>query len=183
MKHKDGPHRQCVSCRRVFPKGELLRFVCTVPGETVFDERQNVHGRGFYLCPDLHCFRGERTKKRTRALWKDGSTGEMLCQKVVAGLLVAVEDLIAAGPGASPEGLQGSLETGALLLVSEEKGPLQQEELLREARESGAQVFMVPGTLLRGEENVIITKKSPKISPLLRNLRLYERLSSKGRAL
>ncbi len=183
MIHKSGPYRQCVSCRRVFPKGALLRFVQSGTGEAALDERQKVSGRGFYLCPEQHCFTSAWKNKKARALLKDESAGALLFQSVRSALLLSVEDLLHAGLGGSMDGSPGALKKGDILLVGEEPGGRQLYNHLEAAQEQGVFVFMVPRTVLCDEEAVAITKKSPKITPILRNLRFYARLSSKGRAL
>lgn len=116
-------------------------------------------------------------------LVKDEEAGESLFRSVRTGLLSTVENLLYAGIGECTDGSPGALKKGDILLAIEETGGRQRESLLEAAQERGVLVFMVPRTVLRGEETVAITKKSPKIWPLLRNLRFYERLSSKGRAL
>lgn len=183
MIHKRGPYRQCVGCRKVSPKGELLRFVHDMTGAPVLDERHRTSGRGFYLCPEERCFTGAWKNKKVRALIKDEESGERLLQSVRTGLLHAVADLLQAGCTEPMDGSLGSLEKGDILLAREEAGGGQIENLLNAAQERGLRVFMVPRTVLRDEETVAITKNSPKIRPVVRNLRLYERLSSKGRAL
>ncbi|MCT4625558.1 YlxR family protein [Halodesulfovibrio sp.] len=64
------PVRRCVICRTSFPKSELKRYVCTQTesGELipVFDEKQVMPGRGYYICNSPKCekrfakFRGWR---------------------------------------------------------------------------------------------------------------------------
>lgn len=59
MKHE--PVRMCVVCRRRFPKGELMRYVCpdaTGSLETdgpVPDPEKNKPGRGYYVCVQDRC--------------------------------------------------------------------------------------------------------------------------------
>ncbi len=169
-----------MSCRKVSPKSELLRFVHDGTGEMSFDERQKAEGRGFYLCPEERCFTGAWKNRKVRTFLKDEEAGERLLKSVRAWLLRSVEDLLYAGRA---DCLAEPLEQGDILLMREEKGGRQLEDLLDAAQEQGVLVFMVPRAALRDEVTVAITKKSPKILPVLRNLRFYERLSSKGRAL
>lgn len=162
---------------------ELLRFVQCITGETAFDEQQKARGRGFYLCPEQRCFTGAWKNRKVRLLIRDEDAGDRLLKTVRTGLLRTVEDLVQTGFGASMDRSPEALEKGDILLAREEMGGRQLKNLLETAQEKGFLVFMVPRTVLRGEETAAITKKSPKILPLLRNLRFYERLSSKGRAL
>ena len=48
------PQRTCVGCRRTRPKTHLLRLAAT-PDAVRFDERQELPGRGAYVCPDPRC--------------------------------------------------------------------------------------------------------------------------------
>ena len=182
MRHRGVPYRQCAGCRKVLPKRDLLRFLPDAAGGAVFDERQKAGGRGFYLCPDRACFAGAWKNRRMRALVKDEKAGERLFHSVDEILGNAVEGL-ATGPGAAGGDSLPSLDAGDVLLVRADMDAQRREELVDAARERGVLVFVVPRTVLRGAEAAAITKNSPKRAPLLRNLRFYERLSSKGRAL
>lgn len=184
MKHRDEPYRQCMTCRRIFPKGQLLRFVKDHSGGAVFDERQTMDGRGYYLCPAQGCFVGAWKNKRARTILIDESAGELLSKVVTTMLLNEVDSLLSKEHRISPYVRNGELdaETGVILLAREGKESRPFEELRKAARERGVLVLIVPRTVLRGEDHAVITKKSPKISPILRNLRFYERLSSKGRS-
>ena len=46
------PMRQCLGCREMKPKGELIRVVRSPEGEISLDFRGRKPGRGAYLCPD-----------------------------------------------------------------------------------------------------------------------------------
>ncbi len=49
------PMRQCLGCREMKPKGELIRVVRAPEGEISLDFRGKKPGRGAYLCPDPQC--------------------------------------------------------------------------------------------------------------------------------
>lgn len=49
------PMRQCLGCREMKPKGELIRVVRSPEGEISLDFRGKKPGRGAYLCPDPDC--------------------------------------------------------------------------------------------------------------------------------
>ena len=51
------PMRQCVGCREMKPKKELIRVVKSPEGALSLDFRGKAPGRGAYLCPDAACLR------------------------------------------------------------------------------------------------------------------------------
>lgn len=51
------PMRQCLGCRVMKPKKELLRLVHTPDGSILFDERGKVSGRGAYVCRAPECLK------------------------------------------------------------------------------------------------------------------------------
>lgn len=62
---KHVPIRTCIGCRKTFPKRQLLRFVLQETEGIQIDERQQLPGRGAYLCRSGSCL---QKAKRTRAL-------------------------------------------------------------------------------------------------------------------
>ena len=52
------PMRQCLGCREMKPKRELIRAVKSPDGEVNLDFKGKMPGRGAYLCPN-----GEGLKK------------------------------------------------------------------------------------------------------------------------
>ena len=63
------PMRQCLGCREMKPKRELLRVVRSPEGEGAFDARGKLPGRGAYVCPNPACFRkAVKTRALDRAL-------------------------------------------------------------------------------------------------------------------
>ncbi len=54
---KKVPERQCVGCREMKGKNELLRLVKTKEGEVVLDGSGKMNGRGAYLCPNGECLK------------------------------------------------------------------------------------------------------------------------------
>jgi hypothetical protein len=52
---KHVPQRQCVACRQMRAKRELLRVVRTPSGEVRVDATGKVSGRGAYVCPTPGC--------------------------------------------------------------------------------------------------------------------------------
>ena len=130
MRHRHGPYRQCVSCRRVLPKRDLLRFVQGPAGDAVFDVRQREPGRGAYLCPERSCFLGAWRNRKARWIVADEAAGARLSQAVSDALLDAAQTR-----PLQPTGAPGRADSAQELHTS---------------------------------------------SPRVRNLQMYERLSSKG---
>ena len=63
------PMRQCLGCREMKPKRELLRVVRSPEGEVAFDARGKLPGRGAYVCPNADCFKkAVKTRALDRAL-------------------------------------------------------------------------------------------------------------------
>ena len=51
------PMRQCLGCREMKPKRELVRVVRSPQGEISVDLRGKAPGRGAYVCPDPACLK------------------------------------------------------------------------------------------------------------------------------
>lgn len=51
------PMRQCVGCREMRPKRELVRVVRSPEGEISVDLRGKKSGRGAYVCRDAGCLK------------------------------------------------------------------------------------------------------------------------------
>ena len=62
---KKTPMRQCVGCREMKPKRELIRVVRAPEGEVSLDFRGKKPGRGAYVCPQAECLKRAR---KSRAL-------------------------------------------------------------------------------------------------------------------
>ena len=57
------PMRQCVGCREMKPKKELIRVVRAPEGAVSLDFRGKLPGRGAYVCPDPACLAKARKAK------------------------------------------------------------------------------------------------------------------------
>ena len=69
---KKVPMRQCLGCREMKPKKELIRVVRSPDGATVsLDFQGKAPGRGAYLCPDAACL---KKAIKSRALERAFST-------------------------------------------------------------------------------------------------------------
>lgn len=63
------PMRQCLGCRVMKPKKELLRVVRSPEGAVSVDLRGRANGRGAYVCRDAECLkRAAKSRALTRAL-------------------------------------------------------------------------------------------------------------------
>ena len=51
------PLRQCLGCREMKPKRELIRVVRSPEGEISLDFRGKANGRGAYICPKAECLK------------------------------------------------------------------------------------------------------------------------------
>ena len=59
------PMRQCLGCREMKPKKELIRVVRSPQGEVSLDFKGKLPGRGAYVCPNPACL---AKAKKSRAL-------------------------------------------------------------------------------------------------------------------
>ena len=67
-KPKKIPQRQCVGCRTMKDKKELIRVVKSPEGEIALDFTGKRAGRGAYVCPDSACLvRARKSKALERA--------------------------------------------------------------------------------------------------------------------
>lgn len=63
------PMRQCLGCREMKPKRELVRVVRSPEGTVSLDLKGKANGRGAYLCPNMDCLKKAiRSKALARAL-------------------------------------------------------------------------------------------------------------------
>ena len=75
------PMRQCLGCREMKPKRELIRVVKSPENEISLDFKGKKPGRGAYLCPDSACLARAR---KSRALERAFSI--QIPDEVYAGL-------------------------------------------------------------------------------------------------
>lgn len=85
MQKKKIPMRQCVGCREMKPKRELIRVVRSPEGEIDLDFRGKNPGRGAYVCADAACL---ARAKKSRALERafgcavPDDVYDMLCEQM-----------------------------------------------------------------------------------------------------
>lgn len=65
MQKRKIPMRQCLGCRTMFPKKELIRVVRSPDGGIALDFRGKAPGRGAYVCRNPECL---KKAKKARAL-------------------------------------------------------------------------------------------------------------------
>ena len=60
---KKVPMRQCVGCREMHPKRELIRVVKSKEGAISLDFKGKAPGRGAYVCKSAACLKKARKSK------------------------------------------------------------------------------------------------------------------------
>ena len=80
------PMRQCVGCREMKPKKDLVRVVRSPQGEISLDARGKAPGRGAYVCPDATCL-----KKAAKARALDRALDTQIPQEVYDQLVRQME--------------------------------------------------------------------------------------------
>ena len=63
------PKRMCFSCREMFEKPPLIKFVVE-DGEVVIDKTQKKFGRGAYICKKEECIEKAQKKRTLSAKFK-----------------------------------------------------------------------------------------------------------------
>ena len=76
------PMRQCMGCREMKPKKELIRVVRSPEGGVSLDFKGKAPGRGAYICHDLQCLKKAR---------KSGSIGRVLEVEIPADIYDEME--------------------------------------------------------------------------------------------
>jgi hypothetical protein len=124
-------------------------------------------------------------QKKGKTILKDEKTALEIVPMVQDSLLASVKNLLGhrKETGKAGSGAEGNLRKGDIFLIREDMPEKGREELDASARTQGADVFHIPSSVLGRSECLVVGHDSPKISPILRNLRFYEKLSSKGREL
>ena len=65
---KKVPMRQCLGCREMKPKRELIRVVKSPEGDVSLDFKGKKPGRGAYVCHSAECMkRAEKSRALSRA--------------------------------------------------------------------------------------------------------------------
>ena len=86
LQQKKIPMRQCLGCREMKPKKELIRVVRSPEGEISLDFRGKANGRGAYVCPDPVCL-----KKAIKARALERAFGTAIPEEIYALLTAQME--------------------------------------------------------------------------------------------
>ena len=187
MRHSGGPHRQCIGCRSVRPKKELIRLVLIPSGQTVFDAMHTTQGRGIYLCPDGMCFQRAYKNKRWVKYLHDKDYLQELFDGIGEALRRNIKRYFALGTGMKllrdTHKELDHLSKEDLIIISREMSPDQKKNILTAAQKKGAAVIDVPRDCMQEAATHVMKEDFPLISRLKRDLHIYERLSSKGLAI
>ena len=66
---KQIPLRQCIGCRQMKPKNELVRVIKTPENQVCLDKTGKMNGRGAYICLNSECYnKAVKSKGIERAL-------------------------------------------------------------------------------------------------------------------
>ena len=187
MRHSGEPHRQCIGCRSVRPKKELIRLVLIPSGQTVFDAMHTVKGRGIYLCPDGMCFQRAYKNKRWMKYFHDKDNLRELFDSIGKALRKNIKRYFALGTRMKLLRIihkeVDHLSKDDLIIISRDLSPEKKKNVLAAAREIGAAVVDVPQDCMQEAATHVMKEDFPLISQLRKDLRVYERLSSKGLAI
>ena len=85
---KNTPLRQCLGCREMKPKQELIRAVRSPEGEVSLDFKGKKPGRGAYVCPNAACLkRAVKSRALSRAFGVEipPEVMEALTEQITAG--------------------------------------------------------------------------------------------------
>lgn len=83
---KKVPLRQCIGCREMKPKSELIRVVRSPEGEISVDGAGRKPGRGAYVCRSSDCL---RRAQKSRAL--ERAFSQKIADEVYDALAASVE--------------------------------------------------------------------------------------------
>ncbi len=88
------PLRQCLGCREMKPKTELVRVVRSPEGNVSVDLRGKAPGRGAYVCPSADCL-----KKALRSKVLSRSLGVEIPPEIYDTLAAQMEEANGTGKG------------------------------------------------------------------------------------
>ena len=88
------PLRQCLGCREMKPKTELVRVVRSPAGNVSVDLRGKAPGRGAYVCPSADCL-----KKALRSKALSRSLGVEIPPEIYDTLAAQMEEANGTGKG------------------------------------------------------------------------------------
>ena len=74
---KKVPLRQCMGCREMKPKKELVRVVRGTDGNVSIDLKGKAPGRGAYVCRDVECLKRARKSRALERAFETAITPEV----------------------------------------------------------------------------------------------------------
>ena len=74
------PMRQCLGCREMKPKRELIRVVRSPEGAISLDFKGKASGRGAYVCPDMACLKKAMKSKAIERAFETSIPEEIYAQ-------------------------------------------------------------------------------------------------------
>ncbi|MBN1636200.1 MAG: YlxR family protein [Deltaproteobacteria bacterium] len=183
MKH-NLPIRQCIGCRKKYPKEELIRFVSLPSGQIVFDRNCRLEGRGNYLCPDKECFdRASKGKFIQESLRTKEKRTEML-NSVRTELEESIEVRVRHGgkmySSTDDDATIENIMQGDIVIITDNCRKIDLNSINAMALRKGALIYRVPVNVLKDKHACILKSEYFLRSQLIHDLRLLERLSSKG---
>ncbi|MBR5489757.1 MAG: YlxR family protein [Oscillospiraceae bacterium] len=72
--------RQCLGCREMKPKRELIRVVRSPEGAISLDFKGKASGRGAYVCPDMACLKRAMKSKAIERAFETSIPEEIYAQ-------------------------------------------------------------------------------------------------------
>jgi uncharacterized protein len=182
------PRRQCIGCRTVRSKDELLRFARTQSAAPVFDSGNKLEGRGFYLCPEAKCFRAAYRNKKIRATYfsKQENLEEVIREVQETILKIIKKDIKLCermGYFDYTRNEEKSIHEDDLVLLWCDSLPEEKVTMHTAACARKPRIFPLQTDHGNHEKGCIVNHKYPMIPRLTINLQKYEMLSSKGPAL
>lgn len=189
MENNNRPIRQCIGCRIVRPKNELLRFARIESAAPIFDIDYRFRGRGFYLCPKADCFSLVYKNKKIMAIYfSKKETFEEVKREVLETILETIKkDLklckrIGYSFNTSSEEKSIHKDDDVLLWCDNLPEKKVTTHTAACVRESNIFLSQMEEQGVRKKDR-IVNHKHPIIFRLMVNLQKYELLSSKGPAL
>ncbi len=74
------PMRQCLGCREMKPKRELIRVVRSPEGAISLDFKGKANGRGAYVCPEMACLKKAMKSKAIERAFETSIPEEIYAQ-------------------------------------------------------------------------------------------------------
>jgi predicted RNA-binding protein YlxR (DUF448 family) len=154
----------------------------------IFDCKNNLEGRGFYLCPDAGCFSAVHRNKKIRTIYfpKRENLEEVKREVLEAILKIIKKDLNLCknmGYSFNTSREERSIHEDEHILLWCDNLPEEKVTMRTAACALKSKIFSQKKDLENHGKGCIVNHKYPIVSRLMVNLQKYEMLSSKGPAL